>query len=71
MHPVKYVVIVYCSSRGNVISCLSYQAEIRRRMIGDREFEVYRVLLDEGEGLAVPRSKIEEQVWKMLMGWKQ
>ncbi|KAG5255288.1 ACT domain-containing protein [Salix suchowensis] len=48
-----------------------FSAEIRRRMIGDREFEVYRVLLDEGEGLAVPRSKIEEQVWKMLMGWKQ
>ena len=40
-------------------------------MIGDREFEVYRVLLDEGEGFAVPRRKIEEQVWKMLMGWKQ
>ncbi|KAJ6770763.1 ACT DOMAIN-CONTAINING PROTEIN ACR10 [Salix purpurea] len=51
-------------------SCI-FSAEIRRRMIGDREFEVYRVLLDEGEGLAVPRRKIEEQVWKMLMGWEQ
>ncbi|KAL9366196.1 hypothetical protein Peur_037395 [Populus x canadensis] len=48
-----------------------FSAEIRRRMIGDREFEVYRVLLDEAEGLAVPRSKIEKQVWKMLMGWEQ
>ncbi|CAK7357423.1 unnamed protein product [Dovyalis caffra] len=48
-----------------------FSAEIRRHMIGDKEFEVYRVLLDEGEGLAVPRSKIEEQVWKMLMGWEQ
>ncbi|KAL9345708.1 hypothetical protein Peur_060561 [Populus x canadensis] len=51
-------------------SCI-FSAEIRRRMIGDWEFEVYRVLLDEGEGLAVPRRKIEEQVWKMLMGWEQ
>ncbi|KAJ4848184.1 hypothetical protein Tsubulata_002979 [Turnera subulata] len=47
-----------------------FWAKIRRRMIGDREFEVYRVLLDEGEGLSVPRSKIEEEVWRMLMGWE-
>ncbi|KAF2307426.1 hypothetical protein GH714_028479 [Hevea brasiliensis] len=46
-----------------------FSAEIRRRMIGDREFEVYRVLLDEGESLRIPRSKIEEAVWNMLMGW--
>lgn len=39
-------------------------------MIGDREYEVYRVLLDEGDGLPVPRNKIEEGVWKMLMGWE-
>ncbi|KAJ0087785.1 hypothetical protein Patl1_32216 [Pistacia atlantica] len=47
-----------------------FLAEIGRHMIGDREYEVYRVLLDEGDGLPVPRSKIEEGVWKMLMGWE-
>ncbi|CAI0469227.1 unnamed protein product [Linum tenue] len=52
------------------LSTCIFSAEIRRRMIGDREFEVYRVLLDEGEGLLVPRSRIEEGVWKMLMGWE-
>lgn len=51
------------------VCCLFFQAEIRRRMIGDREFEVYRVLLDEGESLSIPRSKILEAVWNMLMGW--
>ncbi|KAK2981187.1 hypothetical protein RJ640_007121 [Escallonia rubra] len=45
-------------------------AEIGRHMIGDREWEVYRVLLDEGDGLSVSTNKIEEAVWKMLMGWE-
>lgn len=47
-----------------------FSAEIGRHMIKDREWEVYRVLLDEGDGLSVPRNKIEERVWKMLMGWQ-
>lgn len=47
-----------------------FQAKIGRHLIGDREWEVYRVLIDEGDGLSVPRNKIEEQVWKMLMGWE-
>lgn len=47
-----------------------FSAEIGRHMIGDREWEVYRVLLDEGDGLSVPRNKIAEGVWKMLMGWQ-
>ncbi|GAV58157.1 ACT domain-containing protein [Cephalotus follicularis] len=47
-----------------------FLAEIARHMIGNREWEVYRVLLDEGDGLSVPRSKIEGGVWKMLMGWE-
>ncbi|KAF5747862.1 hypothetical protein HS088_TW05G00591 [Tripterygium wilfordii] len=47
-----------------------FSAEIGRYIIGDREMEVYRILIDEGEGLPVPRSKIEEGVWKMLMGWE-
>ncbi|KAK7345499.1 hypothetical protein VNO77_16103 [Canavalia gladiata] len=47
-----------------------FSAEVGRHLIGDREWEVYRVLLDEGEGLSVSRNKIEEGVWKMLMGWE-
>ncbi|KAL5076067.1 hypothetical protein RYX36_015051 [Vicia faba] len=47
-----------------------FSAEIGRNSIRDREWEVYRILLDEGEGLSVPRNKIEEGVWKMLMGWE-
>ncbi|CAK8571651.1 unnamed protein product [Lathyrus sativus] len=47
-----------------------FSAEIARHVIGDREWEVYRILLDEVEGLSVPRNKIEEGVWKMLMGWE-
>ncbi|KAK2654927.1 hypothetical protein Ddye_007979 [Dipteronia dyeriana] len=47
-----------------------FSAEIARHVIGDREWEVYRVLLDEGDGLPVPRRKIEEGAWKMLMGWE-
>lgn len=46
------------------------QAEIGRHMFGDREWEVYRILLDEGDGVSVSRNKIEEGVWKMLMGWE-
>ncbi|XP_047330604.1 ACT domain-containing protein ACR10 [Impatiens glandulifera] len=46
-----------------------FSAEIGRHMIGDREFEVYKVLLDEGNGFSVTKKKIEEAVWKMLMGW--
>ncbi|KAL3536226.1 hypothetical protein ACH5RR_004687 [Cinchona calisaya] len=47
-----------------------FSAEIGRYMIGDREWEVYRVLLDERDGLSVPREKIKEAVWKMLMRWE-
>ncbi|KAM5559715.1 hypothetical protein ABKV19_021079 [Rosa sericea] len=47
-----------------------FSAKIGRHLVKDREWEVYRVLLDEGDGLPVPRNKIEEGVWKMLMGWE-
>lgn len=47
-----------------------FSAEVGRHVIGDRECEVYRVLLDEGEGLSFPRNKIEKGVWKKLMGWE-
>lgn len=38
-------------------------------MIYDREWEVYRILLDEADGDFAPRNKIQEQVRKVLMGW--
>ncbi|RYR03563.1 hypothetical protein Ahy_B06g082599 isoform A [Arachis hypogaea] len=47
-----------------------FSAEIGRHAIGDREWEVYRILLDEGEGSPLPRNKIEKGVWNMLMGWE-
>ncbi|GMN39238.1 hypothetical protein TIFTF001_008459 [Ficus carica] len=47
-----------------------FSAEVRRHMIGGREWEVYRVLLDEGDISCVPRNMIEGDVWKMLMGWE-
>ncbi|XP_060201452.1 ACT domain-containing protein ACR10 [Lycium barbarum] len=46
-----------------------FSAEIGRYLVGDREWEIYRVLLDEGNGSGPPRNKIEEAVWKMFMGW--
>ncbi|XP_009762913.1 ACT domain-containing protein ACR10 [Nicotiana tabacum] len=47
-----------------------FSAEIGRYVIGDREWEIYRILLDEGNGSGPSRNKIEEAVWKMLMGWE-
>ncbi|EOY18825.1 hypothetical protein QUC31_006336 [Theobroma cacao] len=47
-----------------------FSVEIGRHMIHDREWEVYRILLDEGDGYPVPRNKIEEGVRKILMGWE-
>ncbi|XP_010267219.1 PREDICTED: ACT domain-containing protein ACR10-like [Nelumbo nucifera] len=46
-----------------------FSAEIGRHLIGDREWEVYRILLDEGDDSSVSRNMIEEGVRKMLMGW--
>ncbi|KAM2647876.1 hypothetical protein TB1_001069 [Malus domestica] len=39
---------------------LALKVKIGRHMIRDREWEVYRILLDEGVGSPVPRNKIEE-----------
>ncbi|KAK8496083.1 hypothetical protein V6N13_035102 [Hibiscus sabdariffa] len=47
-----------------------FSAEIGRHMIGDLEWEVYRVLLDEGASLSISGRKLEERVWKLLMGWE-
>lgn len=46
-----------------------FTADIGRHIIGHREWEVYRVLLHEGDCLFIPRNKIEAEVRKMLMGW--
>ncbi|MBA0824156.1 hypothetical protein Goarm_020838 [Gossypium armourianum] len=55
----------------NMLNTCIFLAEIGRHVIGDQEWEVYRVLLDEGASLSTPRRKIEEGVWKLLMGWEQ
>lgn len=46
-----------------------FQAETGRHVIGDREWEVYRVLLGDDYDLSTARSKIIEGVTRMLMGW--
>ncbi|XP_010050712.2 ACT domain-containing protein ACR10 [Eucalyptus grandis] len=46
-----------------------FSVDIGRHVIGGREWEVYRVLLNEGEGSSIAWKKIEDEVWKMLMGW--
>ncbi|KAI8560326.1 hypothetical protein RHMOL_Rhmol04G0246600 [Rhododendron molle] len=47
-----------------------FSAEIGRHIIGGREWEVYRILLDEVDGSPELKSQIEGAVWKMLMGWE-
>ncbi|XP_077225838.1 ACT domain-containing protein ACR10-like isoform X2 [Tasmannia lanceolata] len=47
-----------------------FSAEIGRHVIGDREWEVYRILLEDGHESSVERNTIEEGVRKMLMGWE-
>ncbi|MQL90329.1 hypothetical protein Taro_022930 [Colocasia esculenta] len=47
-----------------------FLAEIGRHVIGDREWEVYRVLLDDSYRNTATKNKIEEGVLKMLMGWE-
>ncbi|KAK1432136.1 hypothetical protein QVD17_09028 [Tagetes erecta] len=47
-----------------------FSVEIARHKIDDREWEVYRVLLDEGDAALVPRSLIKERVVKNLRGWE-
>lgn len=47
-----------------------FSVEIARHIIYDREWEVYRVLLDEGDLVSVSRSTIKQRVVKNLMGWE-
>ncbi|CAN6710599.1 unnamed protein product [Malus baccata var. baccata] len=53
-----------------VLKTRIFSVKISRHMIRDREWEVYRILLDEGVGSPVPRNKIEEGVRNKLMGWE-
>ncbi|WOL05834.1 hypothetical protein Cni_G14565 [Canna indica] len=46
-----------------------FLAEIGRHVIGDREWEVYRILLCDDFELCAPQNKIIEGVTNMLMGW--
>ncbi|CAA0829718.1 ACT domain-containing protein ACR10 [Striga hermonthica] len=48
-----------------------FSAEIGRYEIGGREWEVYRVLLDEGEDSSISEEDIKKTVWKMLMSWEE
>ncbi|CAL5343306.1 hypothetical protein CsSME_00028169 [Camellia sinensis var. sinensis] len=47
-----------------------FSVEIARHMIHDREWEVYRILLGDGDGFPLPRMEIKEYVRKKLMGWE-
>ncbi|CAL9078446.1 unnamed protein product [Musa textilis] len=47
-----------------------FLAEIGRHVVGDREWEVYRILLCDDFKLRASQNKIIEGVTKMLMGWE-
>ncbi|KAK3408910.1 hypothetical protein EUGRSUZ_J01053 [Eucalyptus grandis] len=47
-----------------------FSVEIGRHMVCNREWEVYRILIDEADSLRVPGKKIEEGVRNKLMGWE-
>ncbi|XP_030550523.2 ACT domain-containing protein ACR10-like [Rhodamnia argentea] len=47
-----------------------FSVEIGRHMVHNREWEVYRILIDEADSLRVPRKKIKEGVRNKLMGWE-
>ncbi|KAG1355006.1 ACT domain-containing protein ACR10 [Cocos nucifera] len=47
-----------------------FLAEIGRHIVGDREWEVYRILLGDDYELSASKTKIVDGVTKMLMGWE-
>ncbi|KAK1266921.1 hypothetical protein QJS04_geneDACA000227 [Acorus gramineus] len=47
-----------------------FLAEIGRHMIGGREWEIYRILLNAEYEFSASKNEIEEGVKKMLMGWE-
>lgn len=46
-----------------------FSAEIGRHVVGDREWEVYRILLGDEYELSASKEEIVDGVTKMLMGW--
>ncbi|KAF7131917.1 hypothetical protein RHSIM_Rhsim09G0147000 [Rhododendron simsii] len=54
----------------NILDIRIFSVEIARHRIHDREWEVYRILLDDGDGLPFARNEIKECVRKKLMGWE-
>ncbi|KAJ4720713.1 ACT domain containing protein [Melia azedarach] len=53
-----------------ILNICIFSVKIARYLIHDREWEVYRILLDEAERNPVPRNKIQDRVRKILMGWE-
>ncbi|XP_062157181.1 ACT domain-containing protein ACR10-like [Alnus glutinosa] len=53
-----------------ILNTSIFSVEIGRHMIHGREWEVYRILLDEGDCHSLPRKKIEAGVRNRLMGWE-
>lgn len=47
-----------------------FSVEIQRYRIHDREWEVYRILLDENDGQSLPKNDIIVGVRNKLMGWE-
>ncbi|XAR72140.1 [Protein-PII] uridylyltransferase [Bertholletia excelsa] len=47
-----------------------FSVEIARHQIHGREWEVYRILLDDGDGFPLPKKEIKDSVRKKLMGWE-
>lgn len=52
-----------------ILNISIFSVEIGRHRMHDREWEVYRILLDEWDCLSVTRTHIKECVRKKLMGW--
>ncbi|KAL2249286.1 ACT domain-containing protein ACR10 [Sesamum indicum] len=53
-----------------VLNISIFSVEIGRHRIHDREWEVYRILIDECDCLSATRDEIKECVRKKLMGWE-
>ncbi|CAI9091168.1 OLC1v1026122C1 [Oldenlandia corymbosa var. corymbosa] len=53
-----------------ILNLRIFSVEIGRHRIHDREWEVYRVLLDEWDGCSLRRNEIKECVRRKLMVWE-
>ncbi|KAL7109329.1 hypothetical protein ACP275_06G169500 [Erythranthe tilingii] len=54
----------------NILNISIFSVEIGRHIIGEREWEVYRILLDEWDCLSATRNEIKDCVRNKLMGWE-